>query len=235
LGFCLWLHPSLTNHRSQYLHRIHQTKALVLEVYPQSLQHLSCAVPQLAEFVMLGAKWEVLQVWPEFVPIEQSWKRSTDWLECFQPVLEAHKVRLEMMTPVLWIAKGGTFEVHHILLVRSRILVTMAHNSHILGLYYQSLDVSLGSCWLGQGGTTRERLEIVAAKSGNNSLVGKEINLWVTRIQCLCSVYFQHYYLMLPHCRFDIVVSQRDQLVEPYRLSSVGTSSLTLYVNKRWW
>ena len=68
------------------------------------------------------------------------------------------------------------------------------------------------------GGRTGERLEMVAAKAGNYTLVVvvvvvvvvdvvDEIDSRVARIECLCSVYFQHYFLMLSHCHLGIVVS----------------------------
>jgi len=50
------------------------------------------------------------------------------------------------------------------------MLATMAHNSDILGLY-QSLVVILVSFWMKPGGRTGERLEMVAAKAGNYTLV----------------------------------------------------------------
>jgi len=79
-------------------------------------------------------------------------------------------VRLEMTAHVLRIAEGGTFEVHHILLGGNQMLATMAHNSDILGSH-QSLVVSLVSCSMEPGGRTGERLEMVAAKAGNYTLV----------------------------------------------------------------
>jgi len=86
------------------------------------------------------------------------------------------------------------------------------------------------------GGRTGERLEMVAAKAGNYTMVTvvNEIHSKVARIGCLCSVYFQHYYLMLPHCHLDVVVSQTAHWLEPYWLSLVETHSSTLYVNKKW-
>jgi len=87
---------------------------------------------------------------------------------------------------------------------------------------------------MGHGGRTGERLEMEAAKAGNYTPVVEELDSWVARIECLCSVYFQHGYLMLPHCHLGIVVSQTGHPVEPYWLSSVGTHSSTSYVNKRW-
>jgi len=66
-----------------------------------------------------------------------------------------------MMAPVRWIAEGGTFVVHYILLGGNRILATVAYNSHILGLH-QSLVVSLVSSWMGMvvelGSTWKWRL-----------------------------------------------------------------------------
>ena len=56
----------------------------------------------------------------------------------------------------------------------------MAHNSELLRLHHhQSLVVSLVSWLMGQGGTTGERLEMVAVKVGNYTPVVKEIDLWV--------------------------------------------------------
>jgi hypothetical protein len=87
---------------------------------------------------------------------------------------------------------------------------------------------------MGQGGKTAERLEMQAAKAGNYTPVVEEIDYWVARMQCLCSVYFQHYYLMLPHCHLGIVASQSCQLVEPYRLALVEIGSSTLYLRQIW-
>jgi hypothetical protein len=69
-----------------------------------------------------------------------------------------------------------------------------------------------------------------AAKAGNYTLVVEEINLWVARIDCLCSVYFPH--LMLPHCHMGVVVIQTGHPVEPYWLSSAEIRSSISYVNK---
>ena len=85
---------------------------------------------------------------------------------------------------------------------------------------------------MGHGGRTGERLEMEAAKAGNYTPVVEEIDLWVTRIECLCSVYFQHGYLMLTHCHLGVVVSQTGHPVEPYWLSSAEIRSSTSYVNK---
>jgi len=80
---------------------------------------------------------------------------------------------------------------------------------------------------------------MVAAKAGNYTLVVvvvvvvvDEFDLQVAQIECLCSEYFQHYYMMLPHCHLGIVVSQRAHLLEAYWLSSAEIHSSTLYVNK---
>jgi len=55
---------------------------------------------------------------------------------------------------------------------------------------------------------------MVAAKAGNYTLVVvvvvvvvDEFDSRVAQIECLCSEYFQHYYMMLPHCHLGIVVS----------------------------
>jgi len=73
-----------------------------------------------------------------------------------------------------------------------------------------------------------------AAKAGNYTLVVEEIDSWVARIECLCSVYIQHGYLMLPHCHLGVVVSQTGHPVEPFWLSLVEIHSSTSYVNKSW-
>ena len=106
-------------------------------------------------------------------------------------------MRLEITVHVLSIAGGGTFEVHDILLGRNHMLATMAHNSDTLGSH-RSLVVSLVSCLMGPGGGTGERLEMVAGKAGNYTIVVvNEIDSWVARMECLCSAYLQYYYLML--------------------------------------
>jgi len=87
---------------------------------------------------------------------------------------------------------------------------------------------------MGHGGRTGEHLEMVAAKAGNYTLVVEEIDLWVARIECLCSVYIQHHHLMLPHSHLGVVVSQTGHPVEPYWLSSVEIRSFTSYVNNSW-
>ena len=73
-----------------------------------------------------------------------------------------------------------------------------------------------------------------AGKVGNYTPVVEEIDSWVTRIECLCSVHFQRYYLILPHCHLGVVVSQTGHLMEPDWSSSVEIRSSTSYVNKRW-
>jgi hypothetical protein len=88
---------------------------------------------------------------------------------------------------------------------------------------------------MGKGGRTGERLQKVPVKVGNYTLVVNEFDLWVAQIECLCLVYFQYYYLMLPHCSLGFVVSQTAHLFKPYWSSSVEICSSTLYVNQRWW
>jgi hypothetical protein len=119
--------------------------------------------------------------------------------------------------------------------VGSRILATMAHNSVILGLHHQSSVVSLVSCSMGQHGKTAECQEMEAAKAGNYAPVEDDLDSAVPRIECFCSVYFQHYCQILPHCLLGVVVSQTSHPMEPYWLSSVEIHSSTSYVHKRWW
>jgi hypothetical protein len=85
---------------------------------------------------------------------------------------------------------------------------------------------------MGHGGGTGEHLEKVAVKAGNYTPVADEFDLWVARIVCFGLVYFQHHYVMLPHCHLGLVVSQTAHQLEPYWLSSVGINSSTLYVTK---
>jgi hypothetical protein len=92
--------------------------------------------------VSLEGNWGVVQVRQEVVWIELRRKRSAEWLDCFEAVLEALIVHLERMAPVLLIAEGGTLEVHHNLLGGNRIIIAMTHNSDMLGLLL-SLVVSL--------------------------------------------------------------------------------------------
>jgi len=86
------------------------------------------------------------------------------------------------------------------------------------------------------GGRTGKHLEMVTAKVGNYTLLlaVDEIDLRVARIAYLCSVDFQHYYLMLPHCHLGIVVRQTAHWLKPYWLSSVEIHSSTSSVNKEW-
>jgi len=84
------------------------------------------------------------------------------------------------------------------------------------------------------GGRTGERLEMEAAKAGTYTPVVEEIDSRVARIECLCSVYFQHGNLMLPYCHLGVVVSQTGHPVEPYWQSSVEIHSSTSYVNNGW-
>jgi len=87
---------------------------------------------------------------------------------------------------------------------------------------------------MGLGGRSGERLEMEAVKAGNYTPVVEEFDLWVARIECLCSVYFQHYHLMLPHCHLGVGVSQTGHPVEQCWLSSVEIRSSTSYVNQPW-
>jgi hypothetical protein len=59
---------------------------------------------------------------------------------------------------------------------------------------------------MGQGGSTGERLAMEAAKPGNDIPVVDEIDLCIARMECLCLLYFQPHYLMLPHCSLGGVV-----------------------------
>jgi len=88
---------------------------------------------------------------------------------------------------------------------------------------------------MGPGGRTGERLEMVPAMVGNYTQVVDEINSGVAQIDCLSSVYFLHYYLMLPHCSLGFIVSQTAHTLEPYCLSLVEIRSSTSYVNSSWW
>jgi len=91
------------------------------------------------------------------------------------------------------------------------------------------------------GDKTREHLEMVAAKAGNYTLVGvvvvvvvvDAIDSWVARIDCLCSVFFHHSYLILPQCHLGVVVSQTAHWLEPYWLSSAEIHLPTSYVTAR--
>ena len=85
---------------------------------------------------------------------------------------------------------------------------------------------------MGHSGRTGERLEMVAARAGNYTLVEDEFNLVAARFEYLCSVYFQHYYLILPHFHLGVVLSQTAHPLEPYWLSAVEIRLLTSYVNK---
>jgi hypothetical protein len=88
---------------------------------------------------------------------------------------------------------------------------------------------------MGHGGRTGERLEMEAAKMGNYTLVVEATDWWVARIDCLSLVYFQRYYLMLPHFHLGVVVDcQTGHPVERYWLSLLEIHSSTSYVNKRW-
>jgi hypothetical protein len=73
---------------------------------------------------------------------------------------------------------------------------------------------------------------MVAAKVGNYTLVEDECDFLVARTECLCSVDFQHYYIMLPHCHLGVDVSLTAGQLEPYWLSSAEIRSSRSYVNK---
>jgi hypothetical protein len=106
----------------------------------------------------------------------------------------------------------------------------MAYKLDILGSH-QSLVVSLVSYRMGPTGSTGERQEMVLAKGGTHTRVTlQEMDSWVARIVFCCSVYFQHYYLILLHCHLGIVVSQTPRVLEPYWLTWAEVCSLTSYV-----
>jgi len=204
---------------------------------PQSLRHLSYTVPQLPQIVTFEGDWGVFQVHRNVVRMELWRRRLGEWLDCFEAVLEALEVQLEMTAPVVWISEWGTLEVHHNLLVGNRILPMMAHNLDIL-CFPLSLVLCFVSRWIGQVGRTGECLEMMAAKPGNFSLVVvvvDETHSWVPQTECLWSVSFLHYYLMIPHCPLGVGVSQTAHALKPYWLSWVEIRSSISYVNKRWW
>jgi len=76
-------------------------------------------------------------------------------------------------------------------------------------------------------------MEMLAAKVGNYTMAEDGFDLSVARIECLGSVYFQHYYLMLPHCHLGVVVSQTAHQLEPSWLSSPDIRASTSYVNTK--
>jgi len=153
-------------------------------------------------------------------------------LHYFEAVLETLEMYLDVTAHALWIAKGGTLHVHHDVLGGNHMLPTMALNSDRVWLP-QCLVVSLVSCSMGHGVRTGECLEMVAAKLDNYTLVEDEFDLLVALIECLCLVFFQHYYLMLLHCHLDVVVSYTAHQLEPYWLSWAEAHSSILYVNKK--
>ena len=73
---------------------------------------------------------------------------------------------------------------------------------------------------------------MLAAKACNYTVVVNEIDSGVTQIECLCSVYFHHYYLMLPQSPLRVVVSRTAHPLEPYWLFSVEIHLKTSHVNK---
>jgi hypothetical protein len=110
------------------------------------------------------------------------------------------------------------------------------HNPDIPWSHQQSI-VSLEWSSMVPCGKTGEYPEIGAAKGGNYALgvvVVDEIDTRVARIDCLWSVYFQHYYLMFQHCLLGMVLTETAHRLTPYWLSSAEIHSLTSYVNKRW-
>ena len=74
---------------------------------------------------------------------------------------------------------------------------------------------------------------MVAVKAGNYTPVEDEFDSGVARIECLCTVHFQHCCQMLPHCFLGFIVGQTPHPMEPYWLSSVEIRMSTSYVNKR--
>jgi hypothetical protein len=53
---------------------------------------------------------------------------------------------------------------------------------------------------------------------GNYTPVVNVYDCVVMRTECICLVYFQHYYLPLPHSCLGVVGSQTPNLKEPYWL-----------------
>jgi len=83
------------------------------------------------------------------------------------------------------------------------------------------------------GGRTRERLEMVAPKVDNYTMViVDEVDSPVAQIDWLCLVYFQHYHLMLPQFHLGVVVSPTAHPLEPHWLPSAENQSSTSDVNK---
>jgi hypothetical protein len=74
---------------------------------------------------------------------------------------------------------------------------------------------------------------MVAVRAGNYTIVEDQFDLWVARIECHCSVYFQHYYPMLANCDQGVVMCQTARPMEPYWLSLAVFRSFTLYVNQQ--
>jgi hypothetical protein len=88
---------------------------------------------------------------------------------------------------------------------------------------------------IGDGGRTRVLLKIVAGNADYYTLVVDESVLGVAGIECLCSLNFLHYCLMLPNWPQGGVVSHTAPRLEEYWLSSVEIHLLTSYGNKIWW
>jgi hypothetical protein len=66
-------------------------------------------------------------------------------LYCFEGVLEALEMHLEIMAQDLELAEEGTFEVHHNLLGGNHMLAIMAHNLDIHAVHL-CLVVSVVPC-----------------------------------------------------------------------------------------
>lgn len=95
-----------------------------------------------------------------------------------------------------------------------------------------SLVICSVSCYKGHGDRTRSCLQMEAAK-GNNHTPGIDHNhLWVARIDCLCTDYFETCYLMFPNCLLGNIASLTTHILEPHRFSLVEIHSWTLNVNK---
>lgn len=74
--------------------------------------------------------------------------------------------------------------------------------------------MSFESCLMLPGGRTVERLQMVTVKAGNDTKVVDEIDSRDARVECPCSVYLQHSYLMHPNCHLGGVVDQTAHLLD---------------------
>jgi len=104
LGLCPQHHPYPTNLCSHHLHCLHHRKSLIMGANGQSLQHLFCIVLQPVEIGLLGSLWGVSQIHQEVVLGEHWWRMSAKWMYCFQVVMEALKLHLEMTAHAVGIA-----------------------------------------------------------------------------------------------------------------------------------